>query len=108
MGDCVRLVHFMRNLLAQVPKSAQSLVAAAARSIFEQPDRATGRHTLREVGSILQSRFPKVVALLEEAEGNILSFHDFPSAHRRQIHSTNPLEVASSQTRISVWSGTAA
>ena len=85
-------VHFMRNLLAQVPKSAQSLVAAAARSIFEQSDREAGRHTLREVCSTLQARFPKAVTLLEEAEGDILTFHDFPAAHRRQIHSTNPLE----------------
>ena len=30
--------------------------------------------------------------LLEEAEGEILTFLDFPSEHRRQVYSTNPLE----------------
>jgi transposase-like protein len=33
--------HFMRNLLARVPKSAQSFVATMVRSIFAQPDAAT-------------------------------------------------------------------
>jgi transposase-like protein len=33
-----------------------------------------------------------VVALLEEAEGDILSFYDFPPEHQRQIASTNCLE----------------
>jgi transposase-like protein len=40
------------------------------------------------------------VQLLEEAEGEILTFFDFPSEHRRQIASTNPLELASSQLTI--------
>src|SRR3712207_1511699 len=30
-------VHFLRNLLARVPRTAQSMVAATVRSIFEQP-----------------------------------------------------------------------
>jgi putative transposase len=33
-------VHFLRNLLAQVPKGSAEMVAAAARTIFAQPDAA--------------------------------------------------------------------
>jgi transposase-like protein len=85
-------VHFLRNVLAQVPKTAQAMVAATVRSIFEQADLATAKKQLRHVIETLQSRFPKVVALLEEAEEDILAFYAFPVEHRRQIASTNPLE----------------
>ena len=42
-------VHFMRNLLARVPKKAQAMVAAAVRPIFQQPDRTAAQRQLREV-----------------------------------------------------------
>jgi putative transposase len=85
-------VHFLRNVLARVPKQAQAMVAATVRSVFEQPDRATAAARLRQVCETLAGRFPAVVELLEEAEGEILTFLDFPAAHRRQVYSTNPLE----------------
>src|SRR3712207_282809 len=94
-------VHFMRNIVANVPKSAQAMVAATVRTIFEQPDRAAARAQLRQVCASLEARFPKVVALVEEAEGDILTFYDFPREHWRQIYSTNPLEMALSQCIIS-------
>jgi hypothetical protein len=40
----------------------------------------------------LQDRFREAVQLLLDAEGEILTFYDFPPEHRRQIYSTNPLE----------------
>jgi putative transposase len=85
-------VHFMRNLLARVPKSAQAMVAATVRTIFDQPDRAAAEAHLLQVVEALQDRFPAVTQLLLEAEGEILPFYDFPAEHRRQIYSTNPLE----------------
>jgi transposase-like protein len=85
-------VHLTRNAIARVPKGAQAMVAATVRSIFEQPDRAAAEAQLRHVCETLAKRFPAVVQLLEEAEGEILTFFDFPSEHRRQIASTNPLE----------------
>jgi putative transposase len=92
-------VHFMRNVIAQVPKSAQAMVAATVRTIFEQPDRAAARTQLRQVCTTLQERFPKVVTLLEDAEGDILTFYDCPREHWRQIYSTNPLERLNKELR---------
>jgi putative transposase len=92
-------VHFMRNVIAQVPKSAQAMVAATVRTIFEQPDRAAARAQVRQVCTTLQERFPKVVALVEDAEGDILSFYDCPREHWRQIYSTNPLERLNKELR---------
>ena len=85
-------VHFMRNVLARVPKQAQAMVAATVRTLFEQPNRAAAETQLLLVIESLQARFPQVVQLLLEAEAEILTFYDFPVEHRRQIYSTNPLE----------------
>ena len=85
-------VHFMRNLLARVPKTAQALVAAAVRPIFQQEDRGAAQRQLREVCRTLEGKFPQAAALLEEAEEEIFTFYDFPAEHRRQLYSTNPLE----------------
>ena len=86
------MVHFLRNLLGRVPKTAQAMVAATVRTIFEQPDRAAAVARLRYVCTTLEGRFPAVVQLLEAAESEILTFYDFPSEHQRQVASTNPLE----------------
>jgi transposase-like protein len=85
-------VHFMRNLLARVPRSAQAMVAATVRTIFDQPDRAAAEAQLLHVVEALQDRFHEAMQLLLDAEGEILTFYDFPAEHRRQIYSTNPLE----------------
>jgi transposase-like protein len=89
-------VHFMRNLLARGPKSAQAMVAATVRTIFAQPARAAAAAQLVQVVEALAERFPAVTPLLLDAEGEMLTFYDFPPEHRRQIYST---------TRPTRWSG---
>ena len=85
-------VHFLRNLLARVPKGAQPMVAATVRTIFHQDSREQAQAQLRQVCATLGARFPKVAEMLTEAEEEILTFYDFPREHWRQIYSTNPLE----------------
>src|SRR3979411_2547121 len=85
-------VHFMRNLLARVPKKAQAMVAAAVAPFFQQADRTAAQRQLREVCTALRAQFPHAGALLAEAEEEIFTCYDFPAEHRRQIYSTNPLE----------------
>jgi putative transposase len=85
-------VHFVRNVLARVPKGAQAMVAATVRTIFQQPDRRAAQAQLAHVVATLADRFPKVVPLLVEAEEEILIFYDFPPEHWRQAYRTNPLE----------------
>ena len=76
-------VHLMRNLLAHVPKAAQAMVAATVRTIFEQPDTAAAHTQLHQGATTLQDRFSKGVALLEEADDDLLAHFAFPAAHRR-------------------------
>jgi transposase-like protein len=85
-------VHFMRNLLATVPRGAREAVAAVVRTIFAQPDHTSALAQLRKVATGLQARFPQAATLLEEAAEDILAYRQFPPEHQRQLHSTNPLE----------------
>ena len=85
-------VHFMRNLLARVPKGSAEMVAAAVRTIFAQPDAAHVRSQLDEVTRMLAGQFPDVAAMLSDAAEDLLAFCGFPQSHWRKIWSTNPLE----------------
>jgi putative transposase len=85
-------VHFMRNLLAHVPKRDQATVAALVRTIFQQASRQDGQAALERVVDALMQPYPKVVEVLLDAEAEVFAFYDFPPEHRRQLASTNPLE----------------
>ena len=85
-------VHFMRNVLARVPKASAEMVAAAVRTVFAQPDAAHVHRQLDEVVRMLESQFPDVAAMLADAAEDLLAFTAFPQAHWRKLWSTNPLE----------------
>ena len=85
-------VHFMRNLLSTVPKTAQDSVAAIVRSVFAQPDHVSAMVQLHEVATLLAPRFPQAAELLEDAAEDVLAHLHFPREHRRRLHSTNPIE----------------
>ena len=85
-------VHFMRNMLAHVPKHLQAMVSAAVKTIFAQPDQQAARRQLSVVVESLRPQFPRAAAILQDAEEDILAYMAFPPEHWRQLHSTNPLE----------------
>jgi putative transposase len=85
-------VHFMRNVLARVPKASTEMVAAAIRTVFAQPDRDHVRSQLTEITAMLEPQFPDVAAMLADATEDLLAFAAFPQAHWRKIWSTNPIE----------------
>jgi transposase-like protein len=85
-------VHFMRNVLAHVPKRDKAIVAAAIRTIFAQPNREAARQQLAEVVKAMAPRWPKAAEVLAAGEADVLTYMDFPSAHWTRIYSTNPLE----------------
>jgi putative transposase len=85
-------VHWMRNALSYVPKTQQSMVAAALRQAFLQPDRAQASAMLRHVADQLRPKWPKLAAFIDDSETDVLSYLDFPEPHRSKLHSTNPLE----------------
>jgi len=85
-------VHFVRNVLARVPRGSAEMVAAAIRTIFAQPDADAVAEQFERIADMLARQFPDVGRMLRDARQDLLAFAAFPSAHWRQIWSTNPLE----------------
>ncbi|GAB3908754.1 hypothetical protein GCM10027612_83450 [Microbispora bryophytorum subsp. camponoti] len=52
-------VHFVRNVLARVPKGSAEMVAAAIRTIFAQPTAQTVRAQLTTIATMLGRQFPQ-------------------------------------------------
>jgi putative transposase len=91
--------HMMRNILSQVPRHQQPVVATVVRSIFAQPDRTTVEQQFEQVVSQLQRTYPKVALMLTKAKEDILAFRYFDKAHWKQIWSNNPQERLNKEIR---------
>ena len=85
-------VHFVRNMHQHCRPSQRGLVSAALREIFNAESGEQARQRVGEVIARLHGPAPKVAALLEQAEDDLLAFYAFPSAHWSKLRSTNPLE----------------
>jgi transposase-like protein len=85
-------VHWMRNALAHVPKGQHTVVAAAIRQAFNQPDQKGAQEVWRHVADQLRPRWPKLATLMDESKADVLAYMAFPAQHRAKLHSTNPLE----------------
>jgi len=72
-------VHFMRNVLAVVPKGSQEMVASIIRTIFAQPDVEHIQKQFAEVTTMLGRSHPKVAVMLTDAEADLLAFAAFPA-----------------------------
>ena len=85
-------VHFMRNALAHAGRQGRRVVAAFIGTAFVQDDAEAASKQWRQVADQLRAKVPKLAALMDEAEADVLSFMTFPKDHRAKIHSINPLE----------------
>ena len=85
-------VHFMRNALAYAGNGQRQMVLALINTVFAQETAEAAHAQWRVVADQLREKFPKLSAMLDDAENEVLAYMDFPKAHRTQIASTNPLE----------------
>src|SRR5215210_4819602 len=70
-------VHFMRNVLARVPKGNAEM-AAAIRTVFAQPDAEHVHSQLDVIAGMLGRQFPAVEAMLRDAGRGPAHLHRFP------------------------------
>jgi putative transposase len=85
-------VHFMRNALAIRAKSGRRIVSPFMATAFARNDAEAARQQWRRVADQLRPRVPKLAALMDKAEEDVLACMSFPRQYRAKLHSTNPLE----------------
>jgi putative transposase len=85
-------VHFLRDLRGHARKDQHDALGAVIRQIFTASDGDEARSRLGDAVAQLESRLPKIAALLEGAEDDVLAFYAFPAEHWPKLRSTNPLE----------------
>ncbi len=85
-------VHFLREALGHARREQQPMLAALLRPIFNAESGDSARDLLGEALERLRKPLPKIAALLEEAEEDLLAFYPFPADHWTKLRSTNPLE----------------
>jgi transposase-like protein len=84
--------HFLREALGHARKEQQPMLAALIRPIFNADSSEQARELLGDAIERLERPLPKVAAMLERAEEDLLAFYAFPVDHWRKLRSTNPLE----------------
>jgi transposase-like protein len=85
-------VHFLREALGHARKEQQGMLAALLRPLFNAESDEAARELVSDALERLRGPLPKVAALLEAAEEDLLAFYCFPSDHWTKLRSTNPLE----------------
>ena len=82
----------MRNILAHAGKSGRRVVSAFIGTAFAQETAEAASQQWRAVADQMRPKLPKLAALMDEAEPDVLAYMTFPREHRVKLHSTNPIE----------------
>ena len=75
-----------------MPCAAQKSATAWIGTAYAEADAAAAHAQWRTVADQLRPKVPKLAALMDAAEDDVLAFMDFPREHRAKLHSTNPIE----------------
>ena len=85
-------LQFLREALGHVRKDEQGMVAALLRPLFNADTGEQARELVGDALDRVRKPLPRVAALIEEAEDDLLAFYSFPADHWPKLRSTNPLE----------------
>jgi len=85
-------VHFARNALAHAGRSGRRVVSAFIATAFAQETAEAAKLQWRKVADQLRPTVPKLAALMDSAEDDVLAYMSFSPQNRAKLHSTNPLE----------------
>jgi putative transposase len=85
-------VHFARNALAHAGRNGRRVVSAFIATAYAQETAEAAKVQWRKVADQLRPTVPKLAALMDSAEEDVLAYMSFSPQHRTKLHSTNPLE----------------
>jgi putative transposase len=100
------IIHRVRNLLARVPKHAQSDVKADYWAIFDRIEHEPGtaaqaeaRRRAKRFCAKWRALFPSAVECLEEDFEHLITYLRFPTEHHKRIRHSNFIERTFGETR---------
>lgn len=79
-------------MLAHAGKSGRRVVSAFNATAFAQETPEAASTQWCAVADQIRSKVPKLAAILDDAEPDVLAYMTFPKEHRAKLHSTNPNE----------------
>jgi len=82
----------MRNVLAHAGRSGRRVVSAFIATAFAQETPEAAGLQWRAVADQIRPRVPKLAAIMDDAEQDVLAYMTFPKEHRAKLHSINPIE----------------
>lgn len=92
-------VHFMRNILAAVPKTQKEAVGADLKPLFHQSSRAAAMMIVDQLIAKYGDRHSRAMQILLDGVEDALTYLDFPSEHAAKISSSNPIERINREIR---------
>jgi len=93
-------VHFLRNILAAIPKKSKETVAADLKALFGPNN--TRERAMEVVDRLIKKygdRHSRAMQILLDGIDDALMYVDFPSEHAAKISSTNPIERVNREIR---------
>ena len=94
------MVHFMRNILSQVPRARAKEVGAMLKAIFAQENQAACLRKAQEVVEHLRkTKLGSAAKTLEEGIAETLTYTNYPSQHWLRIRTNNGIERINREIR---------
>jgi len=94
------MVHFMRNILCDVPRNRAKEVGSWLKAIFAQEDKGACRKKAQEVAQRLKdTKLKSAAATLENGIEETLTYAGFPREHWLRIRSNNGIERMNREIR---------
>lgn len=89
-------VHFIRNLLSEVPRKERRRLSQYLKHIYSSPTKEMALIVAEIIIDSYKNSYPKVSNMLNNSLEETLTFYDFPDVHRRKIRTTNLIEYINS------------
>ena len=93
----------MRNAMAHAGRTQRRIVAAWIGTAFAEADPDAARAQWRRVADQARPRVPKLAALMDDAEADVLAFMSFPAQHRAQLCSTDEIDKLFRRDLLFLW-----